>query len=70
MASSIFNNTKNVEKIAFHSPSFFRIGDEFKIENGDIIYYRTISRGSNVLVIRPTENTVIIKAKVSRTRKY
>ena len=61
MASSIFNQKRHRQKIEFRSASFFRLGDEFKIIDGEIVYYK--------LPDYVNCNNAVVTLIVAKTRK-
>lgn len=40
MASSIYSQKKNRQKIEYRSSAFFKVGDEFLIKDGQVVYYK------------------------------
>lgn len=65
MAKSIYSPDRQRHKVEFKNPSFFKIGDEFRTENGEIIFthYPDEVRG---LQDEYNQNTFVIKNKIRK----
>ncbi len=68
MAKSIYSIDRQRHKTEFTNPDFFKIGDDFRTEKGEIIFthYPDELRG---LQDEYNQNRILIKTKITRLER-